>query len=317
MSPQQESPSRAIADVLVFPVGLGAMSLSDPHMIDQRDRAIATVHAALDAGVNLIDTADIYAPNGHHFGHNEVLVAEALRTWAGDKTQVMVVTKGGITRTPGPDGDMWGRSGDPAGLLAAAQASASRLGGDPIDLYLLHRADPRVPFNAQMVGLAAIRDAGVARRIGLSNVNPAQLDRALQLLGGPDDGGIVAVENEFSPRFRKDPEVLATCSEHGIAFLTWSPLGGMSQSKEIGSRYAPFAAIAAAHGVSVQQVAIAWLLGRSPVLIPIPGATRPATIRDSAAAATLSLTDRERAELDATVPEDVSVFPDDTPLPPM
>jgi aryl-alcohol dehydrogenase-like predicted oxidoreductase len=308
---------RAIADLRVFPVGLGAMSLSDPHMIDERERAVATVHAALDAGVTLVDTSDIYAPNGHHFGHNEVLVAEALKSWGGDRSQVSLITKGGITRTPGPDGDIWGRAGQPEQLMAAAEASLSRLDGVPINIYLLHRADPSVPFNDQLAGLAAVRDAGVVRRIGLSNVNLAQVVRALDLLGGPEDGGIVAVENEFSPRYRKDAEVLETCTERGVAFLTWSPLGGMAQAKGIGSRYAPFAEVAAKHGVSGQQVSLAWLLGLSPVVIPIPGATRPETIRDSAAAAWLVLSDEERTSLDATVSEDISVFPDDTPLPPM
>lgn len=317
MTSQILEPSRAIADLLVFPVGLGAMPLSDPHMIDQRDRAVATIHAALDAGVTLVDSADIYAPDGSQFGHNEVLVAEAIRTWGGDRSRVVVATKGGITRKAGKDGDEWGRAGHPADLMAAAEASVRRLGGDPIDLYFLHRADPAVAFNEQLAGLAAVRDAGLVRRIGLSNVNPAQFARALDLLGGPSEGGIVAIENEFSPRFRKDSEILAECTARGIAFLPWSPLGGTAQSQEIGSRYAPFATVAAEHGVSAQRVAIAWLLGLSPVVIPIPGSTRPETIRDSAAAVGLSLSDAQRAQLDATIAEDVSVFPDDTPLPPM
>jgi aryl-alcohol dehydrogenase-like predicted oxidoreductase len=229
----------------------------------------------------------------------------------------VLATKGGITRTAGPEGDVWGRAGTPEALGAAARASAARLGVDAIDLYYLHRLDPAVPFDEQVGALAAVRDDGVARHIGLSNVTLAQLDRALALVGGPEAGGICAVQNEFSPRFRRDPDVLARCAERGIAFLPWSPLGGAQQASEVGSRYAPFAEVAAAHGVATQQVTLAWLLGLAPVVIPIPGSTRPATARSSAAAVDVVLSADEQALLSATEPEDALVFPDDTPQPPM
>ena len=220
---------RRIADLSVHPIGLGAMPLSDPAMLAERPRALATVHAALDSGVTLVDTADIYAPDGEHFGHNEVLVGEAVRSWAGseaDRARIVIATKGGITRAPGPDGDLWGRAGTPEALGAAARASAQRLGVDVIDLYFLHRHDPTVPFAEQVGGLAAVRADGIARQIGLSNVTLAMLDRALELVGGPDEGGIAAVQNEYSARYRADADVLARCIERGIAFLPWSPLGG-------------------------------------------------------------------------------------------
>jgi aryl-alcohol dehydrogenase-like predicted oxidoreductase len=296
------------------------MPLSDIAMLAERPRALATVHAALDSGMTLLDTADIYAPDGAHFGHNEVLVGEAARSWAAsseDRDRIVVATKGGITRAAGPDGDVSGRAGSPEALGAAARASASRLGVDRIDLYFLHRLDPGVPFDEQVGGLAAVQADGVARHIGLSNVTLAQLDRALELVGGPEQGGIVAVQNEFSPRYRVDADVLARCTERGIAFLPWSPLGGANQAGDLGSRYAPFGEVAAAHGVVSQQVALAWLLALGPRVIPIPGSTRPATARSSAAAAGLVLTPEEIALLTATVPEDGSVFPDDTPAPPM
>jgi aryl-alcohol dehydrogenase-like predicted oxidoreductase len=312
--------ARRIAELSVFPIGLGCMPLSDRRMLPERPRAHATVHAALDSGVTLLDTADIYAPDGANVGHNEVLVAEALRAWGGssqDRDRVVVATKGGITRTPGPDGDHWGRAATPEALGRAARASAARLGGDAIDLYYLHRLDPTVPFDEQVGALAKVRDDGVAARIGLSNVTLPQLDRALALVGGPEQGGIVAVQNEFSPRYRRDADVLARCTQRGIAFLPWSPLGGASGAGEVGSRYAAFAEVAQAHGVTAQQVALAWLLASSPVVIPIPGSTRPATARASAAAATLSLDAEEQARLDATEALDASVFPDDLPQPPM
>jgi aryl-alcohol dehydrogenase-like predicted oxidoreductase len=296
------------------------MPLSDRRMLAERPRAHATVHAALDSGVTMLDTADIYAPDGANVGHNEVLVAEALRGWGAssqDRDRVVVATKGGITRTPGPDGDRWGRAGTPEALGRAARASAGRLGVDAIDLYYLHRLDPAVPFDEQVGALAAVRDDGVAARIGLSNVTLAQLDRALALVGGPEQGGICAVQNEYSPRYRRDADVLDRCTQRGIAFLPWSPLGGASGAEEVGSRYGAFAEVAQAHGVSAQQVALAWLLGCSPVVVPIPGSTRPATARSSAAAAGLVLSDDEQARLSATEPLDQSVFPDDLPQPPM
>lgn len=311
---------RRIADLSVHPIGLGCMPLSGGSILDERPRALATVHAALDAGMTLLDTADIYAPDGAHFGHNEELVAEALRTWGGssaDRERVVVATKGGITREAGPHGDIWGRAGAPEQLAAAARASARRLGVDVIDLYFFHRFDPAVPLNDQIGGLAAVQADGVARRIGLSNVNLAQLDRALELVGGPDDGGIVAVQNEFSPRYRGDADVLARCTERGIAFLAWSPLGGSNRAGEIDGRYEAFAQVAQAHAASPQQVALAWLLGLSPNLIAIPGSSRPTTARSSAAAAELELSAQEQEQLNQTQAEEVSTFPDGVAAPPM
>ena len=311
---------RPLGDLSVFPIGLGCMPLSNSAMVAERPRALATVHAALDSGMTLLDTADIYAPDAARFGHNETLAGEAVRSWAGspgDRERIVVATKGGITRTPGPDGDVWGRAGTPEALGAAARASAGRLGVDVIDLYFLHRLDPEVPFDEQVGGLAQVRDDGVARRIGLSNVTLPQLDRALRLVGGPEDGGIVAVEMEFSPRYRRDADVLQRCLERGIAFLPWSPLGGAHEAGELGSRYAPFAQVAQHRGVPAQQVALAWLMALGATVLPIPGSTRPATARSSAEAAGLVLTDDEVALLSATPPEDASVFPDDLPAPPM
>ncbi len=311
---------RHIADLAVFPIGLGAMPLSGPAMLADRDRALATVHAALDSGITMVDTADIYAPDGQRFGHNEALAAEAVRSWPApraDQERVVIATKGGITRRPGVDGDVWGRAGSPAALAAAARASAQRLGVEAIDLYYLHRLDPGVPFDEQVGGLAAVQADGVARRIGLSNITLEQLDQALALVGGPESGGIVAVQNEFSARYRRDAGVIERCTQRGIAFLPWSPLGGASRAGGADSRYAAFAEVAVTHGVAPQQVALAWLLALGPTVIPIPGSTRPATARSSAAAAQLVLSPEELQRLSATRPDSVSAFPDDTAAPPM
>jgi aryl-alcohol dehydrogenase-like predicted oxidoreductase len=306
-------PTRRLGDRQVFPVGLGAMPLSWEGMLDERERAIATVHAALDAGVTHVDTANIYAPSWEHVGHNEALVAEALRTWSGDASQVVVATKGGIVL--GPDGG--GRDASRDGLRRACEASLAALGRDQVDVYYLHRHDPALPFAEQVESLLALRGAGLVRQVAVSNVTPQMLDVALDVAGGPDDGGVVAVQNEFSPRFRQDAEVITTCEERGIAFVPWSPFGGASQAAEVGSRYAPFAEVATARQVSPHRVALAWLLSLSPVVVPIPGSTRPATIEDSAAAAALELDAAELERLSATPPEGSSQYPDDEPAPPL
>ncbi len=309
---------RTIGDLAAFPIGLGLMPLSGSRMLAERPRAIATIHAALDAGVTVLDTADVYAPDGANVGHNESLAAEALRTWGGssaDRDRIVIATKGGISRIAGPHGDVWGRAGSPGALGAAARASAARLGVDAIDLYFLHRLDPDVPFDVQVGGLARIRSDGVARRIGLSNVTLGQLDRALELVGGPESGGILAVQNEFSPRYRAGADVIVRCAERGIAFLAWSPLGGAADASGLAGRYAPFAQVAHAHGVTAQQVALAWLLALSPGILPIPGSTRPETVRASVAAAGLVLSADDLAALSRTEAEGVSVFPDDTAPP--
>lgn len=297
--------NRRIGDLNVYPVGLGCMQLSGRRMLEDRDRAIETIHAALDAGVTLLDTADIYAPDAQRLGHNEELVAEAAASYA--EARPIIATKGGITRVAGPQGDVWGRAGAPDALLRAAEASAARLRVDSIDLYFLHRADPTVHFNDQIAGLAAVQKEGLARRIGLSNVTSAMLLRALDLVGGPDEGGIVAVQNERSPQYRADNDVLEICTRRGIAFLPWSPLSGANL----------FSEHAALRGVSPQRLTLAWLLAQSPVIIPIPGSSRPQTIRDSAEATRLSMSILEVEDLSALPAEQASLYPDSEPKPPL
>lgn len=295
--------NRTIGDLDIFPIGLGCMQLSGSRMLAHRDRAIRTIHAALEAGVTLLDTANIYAPDAAHVGHNEELVAEAVASYPGHRP--VIATKGGITRVPGPDGDVWGRAGSPDALLHAAQASAARLG--TIDLYFLHRADPHVHFNDQVAGLVAVKEHGLAQRIGLSNVTAAMLERALDIAGGPHEGGIVAVQNERSPRYRADGDVLDICTERGIAYLPWSPLTGAEV----------FAGPASNRGVTPQQITLAWLLAQSPVVVPIPGSSRPETILASVEATRISLSAGEVDELSALPIEQGSLYPDSEPGPPL
>ena len=255
-----------------------------------RARAIATIHAALDCGVTLIDTADAYCLDDADTGHNERLVGEALRTWRGPGAAVVVATKGGHLR--GGDGS-WHLNGRPEYLEQACEASLRSLRVDVIDLYQLHRPDPDVPFAESVGALARLRDQGKIRLVGLSNVNVDQIDEALAIVP------IASVQNQFSPGFLSSAGEIAHCAKHGIAFLAWSPLGGMSSAGRIGDRHSAYARVARRHGVSPQQVALAWELAQSDVVIPIPGSRRPDTIRDSAAAAALLLSEDDLALLEA------------------
>ncbi|NKY38698.1 aldo/keto reductase [Cellulomonas septica] len=287
--------TRSIGDRQVSAIGLGGMPMSIEGRPDE-ERSIATIHAALDAGVTLIDTADAYHRDADEVGHNEELIARALRSWGGDASEVLVATKGGHLR---PGDGTWTKNGDPAYLKAAAKESARRLGVDAIGLYQFHRPDPAVPYADSVGAIRDLLDAGVIQMAGISNADPAQIREADEILGGR----LVSVQNQFSPRFRSSLPELELCAELGIAFLPWSPLGGISlaRSGELGEEYAAFLDVAADHGVSPFQVTLAWELALAPVVIPIPGASRPESIQDSAQAAALTLTPDEVARLSAAV----------------
>ena len=288
--------TRQIGDRSVSAIGLGAMPLSRPHhatgRLPDRAQAIETVHAALEVGVTFIDCADCYAPDEGPFGHNEELVADALRR-AGNP-DVLVATKGGIQR----DGAAWPICGRPDYIREAARGSLRRLGVESIELYQHHRPDPDVPYAETMGAFKELYDEGVVQRVGLSNANPDQIREAHAILGH----ALVSVQNQLSPSFRTCEPELDLCDELGLAFLPWSPLGGMRKAHELGEEFRPFAEVAQAHGVSPHQVAIAWLLAKSPNVVPIPGASRPGSIRDSAAAVHVELGADELAALEASRP---------------
>jgi aryl-alcohol dehydrogenase-like predicted oxidoreductase len=268
------------------------MQLSIEGRPEDPGRAVATVHAALDAGITLIDTADAYHLHADEVGHNEVLIAQALATYGADTTDVLVATKGGHLR---PGDGSWTLDGSPQHLREACDASLKRLGVDAIGLYQFHRPDPKVDYADSIGAIAQLLDAGKIRMAGISNASVDQIRQAQEILGGR----LVSVQNQFSPRFRSSEVELRLCAELGVAFLPWAPLGGSSRAGVLGSRHAAFAEVAERHGVSPQQVTLAWMLELSPVVIPIPGASRPETIRDSAAAADLTLTAAEVEALSA------------------
>lgn len=282
---------RTLGPRTVSAIGLGGMPMSIEGRPDEA-RSIATIHAALDAGVTLIDTADAYHLHAGEVGHNEELIAKALRTYGGDTSEVLVATKGGHLR---PGDGSWTQDGRPEHLLEAAKASAKRLGVEAIGLYQFHRPDPTVPYADSIGALVQLLDEGVIQLAGISNANVAQIDQANELLGGR----LVSVQNQFSPAFRSSQGELEHCAQLGIAFLPWSPLGGIARAGEVGSRHAAFQRVADAHGVSPQQVTLAWELALAPVVLPIPGASRPTSIQDSVKAADLQLSADEVALLSA------------------
>lgn len=280
--------TRRLGDAQVSAIGLGAMPLTTDRRPDEA-QALRTVHAALDAGVTLVDTADAYTPAERGPGMNEEVVAKALASYSGSTDGVIVATKGGHTR----DGADWGLNGRPDYLRSACEASLRRLGVEAIGLYQHHRPDPDVPYEETMGGLKDLYDAGLIQRAGISNADLDQIRIAAEILGA----ALVSVQNEFSPKFRSSEPEIGVCAELGLAFLPWSPLGGMREAKELGEKYAAFADVARAHGVSPQQVCLAWELALSDAMIPIPGASREESIRDSVAATELQLTADELAAL--------------------
>jgi aryl-alcohol dehydrogenase-like predicted oxidoreductase len=286
--------TRRIGEIEVGEIGLGAMPMSIEGRPDER-RSVATLHAAVDSGVTLIDTADAYHLHADEVGHNESLISRALASSSADSSRVLVATKGGHLR---PGDGSWTLDGSPQHLRRACEASLKRLGVDAIGLYQFHRPDPRVPFADSVGVLAELVDEGKIRMAGVSNVNPDQIQQAQEILGGR----LVSVQNQFSAAFRSSEPELRACERLGIAFLPWSPLGGIGAAGQLGARFRAFAEVAGDHGVSPQRVCLAWLLATSPMMVPIPGASRPETIRDSALAGDLQLTEQELVRLDAAGP---------------
>jgi len=294
---------RTLAGRKVSAIGLGAMPLSmnNDKVYPSFEDAVATVHAALDAGVTLIDTADIYAPAWDEMGHNERIVAEALRTWEGDASSIVVATKGGITRS---EGEMWGRDGSEAYLRSAVEQSLEILGVDQIELYQYHRPDRWRVYGDVIKVLKSLQDDGLVRTIGISNASVEEIQIAMDVLG---EGNLASVQNEFSPKHPGSIGELRFCGENGIAFLPWSPLGGTGGgARRVGDRFSAFRDVGEAHGVSPQQAVLAWELALGPHVIPIPGARRAASIIDSAKAADLELSADDVTRLS----ESVGIFDD-------
>jgi aryl-alcohol dehydrogenase-like predicted oxidoreductase len=253
------------------------------------DDAVRTIHAALDAGITLIDTADVYCMDGRDIGHNERVIARALREKP--TANVVVATKGGLSRPNGA----WTRTAKPAHLRAACEASLKALGRERIDVYQLHAPDPAVPFVDSVGELARLAREGKIAHVGLSNVEVSEIDEARALVP------IVSVQNRWNPLDRS-PErdgVLAHCQELRIAFLPYSPFGGATGARSLTS-IGRLAQEARKRDVSTHRLVLAWMLAKSDVVIPIPGARRIESVVDSARAAEVALSPDDVRAIEAS-----------------
>src|SRR6266513_2672241 len=268
-------------DLTVNRLGFGAMRITGNGIWGwppDRNNALKVLKRAVELGVNLIDTADAYGPET-----SELLIAEALHPYP---KGLVIATKGGLTR-PGPGS--WVPNGRPEHLKQAVDGSLKRLRLDRIDLYQLHTVDRKVPMEASLGALKEMQDVGKIRHVGLSNVDPEEIERARKVLP------IVSVQNQYNIENRKSENVLIYCEKKSLGFMPWFPIGG-------GRGLKPDNALeraAKARGASVVQVALAWLLERSPVMLPIPGTSSIAHLEENVAAAAIKLTPAEWKAIDA------------------
>jgi pyridoxine 4-dehydrogenase len=268
-------------DLTVNRLGFGAMRITGKGIWGwpaDRGNALKVLRRAVELGVNFIDTADSYGPET-----SELLIAEALHPYP---KGLVIATKGGLIR-PGPG--RWVPDGRPEHLKQAVEGSLKRLRLDRIDLYQLHAVDSRVPIEQSLGALKEIQDGGKIRHVGLSNVTTQEIERARKILP------IVSVQNEYNILERESEKVLVYCENESLGFIPWFPIGGGDGLKPEN----PLETAARDHGVNVFQVALAWLLQRSPVMLPIPGTSSIAHLEQNAAAAKIKLTPAEWRSIDA------------------
>jgi aryl-alcohol dehydrogenase-like predicted oxidoreductase len=273
--------------IRVYPVGLGAMPLSIQGRPDEA-RAMETLRAALDVGVNFIDTANVYCEGEGDVGRNERLIRTALEA-AGRVKSVTVATKGGLARPNGA----WTNDARPASLRRSCEDSLRALKVEAIVLYQLHAPDPKVPFEDSVGELARLKEEGKILHVGLSNVDAAQLERAQKI------ARIESVQNRCNPFDASDyGGIVRACESQGVSYLPYSTVGGFRSQQRVGD-HPVLLEIGRKHGASPYAVTVAWHLRKSPSVIPIPGASRPESIRDSAAAARLELGDADMLAIDS------------------
>jgi pyridoxine 4-dehydrogenase len=281
MTLAQHSGTLDIADLgTVYRLGFGAMRVTGPGIWGEppdRQEAVRVVRRAVELGVNFIDTADAYGPEV-----NERQIAETLHPYP---RGLVIATKGGITR---PSAAQWVQDGRPQHLRAACEGSLKRLKLERIDLYQFHSIDPDVPVEESVGELARLRTEGKIRHVGVSNFSVDELQRVRRIVP------IVSVQNRYNVADRSSEDVLALCTREGIAFIPWAPVASGSAEKLV---TANLETVAKQHGVSVFRVALAWLLAKSPVMLPIPGTSSVAHLEDNVGAAGLELSAEDIARL--------------------
>ncbi|MFB2976167.1 aldo/keto reductase [Microseira sp. BLCC-F43] len=275
--------------VNISAIALGGMPMSLSSRPEET-QAIATIHRALDLGVTLIDTADSYCKDESDKHHNEKLIRKALQQYKGDVSNVIVATKGGLMRPNGA----WTRNGNPDHLRKTIRESFEALGGEkPIDVWQYHAPDPEYSIEASLAPAKAAVEEGLIRFVGVSNFSVEQIKRARDVVE------IVSVQNQYNPWYRL-PEldgVLKYCQREKLTFLPWSPLGG---SRRVGSLkdISEIAQLAQEKGVSIYSIVLAWLMAKSPCIVPIPGASKISSIEDSVRAVDVKLSSEEVARID-------------------
>jgi pyridoxine 4-dehydrogenase len=267
-------------DLEVRRLGYGAMRLCGPRIMGwpaDRENALAVLRRVVELGVNLIDTSNAYGPEV-----NELQIAEALHPYPDG---VVIATKGGLVRD---DSASWPTDGRPKKLKEACEGSLKRLRLERIDVYQLHAPDPKVPIEASVGALRELRDEGKIKHVGLSNVDVDELERAESVVP------IVSVQNEYNFGFRESEDVLEACERKGLAFLPWYPLasGSLAQQRQLDE-------VAKKYDATPAQVALAWLLQRSPVMVPIPGTSSLEHLEENMGANDLRLSDEDFAALAA------------------
>lgn len=277
---RQAGTIRIGGELQVARLGFGAMRITGPGIWgppSDREQALRTLRRVPELGIDFIDTADAYGPD-----ISEQLIREALAPYG----PVRIATKGGFQR-PGPD--QWRANGDPDYLIGQAHRSRERLGIESIDLWQLHRVDPGVPMDEQFHAIRILLDTGVIRHAGLSEVGVSTIAAARRVFP------VAAVQNRYNLVDREHEAVLAYCEREGVAFIPWFPLA----AGRLAGRDSPLARIAAAHDASTGQIALSWLLQRSPALLPIPGTGQVRHLEDNVRAAAIRLTEEEFDSLDA------------------
>ncbi|MPZ69569.1 MAG: oxidoreductase [Actinobacteria bacterium] len=273
----------AIGDLKVNRLGFGAMRVTGAGIWGppaDPDEAKRVLRRVIELGINFIDTADSYGPDV-----SEELIGETLHPYPDD---LVVGTKGGLLR-PGPR--VWNPDGRPEHLREALEGSLAKLKVDRIDLYQFHRPDPQVPYEESIGALKELQDEGKIRHIGISNVSTEQLEKARSI------AEIRSVQNRFSIEDQSSASVLDACEAAGIAFLPWAPVSGGS----LAGAGSALKEVAAEHDATPSQVALAWLLHRSKVMLPIPGTSKVAHLEENAKAASLELTEDDRKKIEAAI----------------